>query len=81
MEPRRVPPGERHIAGARLVTSTSGGYSVCLGDDYLGYVHASMGDQWRAYRRRVNELDDYLGRMGIEDAVRAILRAAGRCPR
>ncbi|MDQ1721488.1 MAG: hypothetical protein QOI26_1222 [Pseudonocardiales bacterium] len=75
---RRVPGGQREIAGAVLTLSTKGGYSVTHRSDYLGYLHASVGDQFNAYRRKVNEMDDWLGKYRLEDGVKAILRACGR---
>lgn len=76
---RRVPPSEREVYGARLVRSTEGGYSVLIGRAYLGYIHASVGDQWNVYRRMINQLDDHLGRVsGQDEAVRRILIACGR---
>jgi hypothetical protein len=78
---RRVPPSEQRIAGALLVRSTSGGYSIMHAGDYIGYVHASVGNQWNAYRRMTNELDTHLGRLSIEEAVRAVLRSCGRVNR
>jgi hypothetical protein len=73
---RRVPPGSREIAGATLTVSTMGGYSVLCGGEYIGYIHATVGDQWNAYTRRVGEMDEHLGRFGQEDAVRRIVLAA-----
>jgi hypothetical protein len=53
-----------------------GGYSVTCGGKYIGYIHATVGDQWNAYVRRVGEPDDHLGRFGQEEAVRRIVLAA-----
>jgi hypothetical protein len=75
---RRVPPSERKIAGATLTVSTNGGFSVTHNRDYIGYLHASVGDQFRVYRRMINEMDIFLGRFNLEDGVRAILHASGR---
>jgi hypothetical protein len=75
---RRVPGGRREIAGAVLTRSTMGGYSVTHRGDYVGYLHASIGDQFNAYRRKVNETDDWLGKYRLEDGVKAIPRACGR---
>ena len=72
---RRVPPGEREIAGATLTVSTMGGYSVVRDGDYIGWIHASVGDQWNAYVRRPGTSGDLLGRYGQEEAVRAIVEA------
>lgn len=70
---RRVLPRAWEIAGATLVVSTSGGYSVHYQGAYIGYIHASLGDQWNAYRRCVDALDVYLGKFGQEEAVRRIV--------
>lgn len=75
---RRVPPSERKIAGATLAVSTMGGYSVTHKGVYIGYLHASVGDQFHAYRRMTNEMDSYLGKFGLEDGVRRIVQASGR---
>lgn len=75
---RRVPGGQREIAGAVLTLSTMGGYSVTHRSDYLGYLHASVGDQFNVYRRKVNSMDDWLGKYQLEEGVKAILRACGR---
>jgi hypothetical protein len=77
MPERRVPPRTSAIAGANLTVSTEGGYSVLLGGDYVGYIHASVGGQWNAYRRHVDAPDDYLGRFTQEDAVRRIVQVSG----
>jgi hypothetical protein len=61
-----------------LTLSTMGGYSVTHPSDYVGYLHASVGDQFNVYRRKVNEMDDWLGKYRLEDGVKAILRACGR---
>jgi hypothetical protein len=44
----------------------------------VGYLHASVGDQFNVYRRKVNEMDDWLGKYRLEEGVKAILRACGR---
>ena len=75
---RRVPGGQREIAGAVLTLSTMGGFSVTHRSDYLGYLHASVGDQFNVYRRKVDEMDDWLGKYRLDDGVKAILRACGR---
>ena len=75
---RRVPGGQREIAGAVLTRSTMGGYSVTHRSDYLGYLHASVGDQFNVYLRKVNEMDDWLGKFRLDEGVKAILRACGR---
>jgi hypothetical protein len=75
---RRVPGGRREIAGAVLTLSTMGGFSVTHRSDYLGYLHASVGDQFNVYRRKVNDMDDWLGKFRLEEGVKAILRACGR---
>jgi hypothetical protein len=75
---RRVPGEQREIAGAVLTLSTMGGYSVTHRCDYVGYLHASAGDQFNVYRRKVNEMDDWLGKYRLEEGVKAILRACGR---
>ena len=75
---RRVPGGQREIAGAVLTVSTMGGYSVTHRRDYVGYLHASLGDKFNVYRRKANAADDWLGKYRLEEGVEAILRACGR---
>jgi hypothetical protein len=75
---RRVPGGQREIAGALLTVSTMGGYSVTHRSDYVGYLHASVGDKFNVYQRKANAQDDWLGKYRLEDGVKAILRACGR---
>lgn len=75
---RRVPGGQREIAGAVLTCSTMGGFSVTYRSDYVGYLHASVGDKFNVYRRKVNAMDDWLGKYRLEDGVKAILRACDR---
>ncbi|GIM97963.1 hypothetical protein [Paractinoplanes toevensis] len=75
---RRVPGQRLEIAGAVLTVSTMGGYSVTHRSEYLGYLHASVGDQFNVYRRKVTEMDDYLGKYRLDDGVKAILRACSR---
>jgi hypothetical protein len=55
-----------------------GGYSVIYHGDYLGYLHASLGDQFNVYRHRREQMDEHLGKATIEDGVLMILIAAGR---
>ena len=43
---RRIQSSTCEIAGATLTVSTSGGYSVSFKGAYIGYIHASLGDQW-----------------------------------
>jgi hypothetical protein len=75
---RRVPGGQREIAGAVLNLSTVGGFSVTHRSVYVGYLHASVGDRFNVYRRKVNDVDDWLGKYPLEEGVKAILRACGR---
>lgn len=46
-----VSPRTREVGGAILAVRTSNGYVVLRGNDYLGFLHASLGDQWNAYLR------------------------------
>ena len=75
---RRVPGGQREIAGAVLTVSTRGGYSVTHRSDYVGYLHASVGDKFNVYHRKANAADDWLGKYRLEEGVKAILLACGR---
>jgi hypothetical protein len=52
-----------------------GGYSVHLGGAYIGFSHASIGNQWNAYVCRLDALDDHLGRFNQERAVGEIVDA------
>ena len=62
------------IAGATLTVSTSNGYSVHIEGDYVGYVHASVGDRWNAYLRRGDAPAEHLGKFVLDEAVRRIVR-------
>ena len=75
---RRVPGGQRKIAGAVLTLSTMGGFSVTHRNDYVGYLHASVGDRFNVYRRNADEMDDWLGKYRLDEGVKVILRACGR---
>lgn len=73
-----VPVGQREIAGAVLTVSTTGGFSVTHRSDYLGYLHASVGDKFNVYQRNANDADGWLGKYRLDEGVKAILRACGR---
>lgn len=76
---RRVPSSTRTVHGATLTMSTMGGYSVTHEGDYLGFIHATQGDLWNTYLRVPEDsAADWLGKLRQDDAVLAILRAAGR---
>lgn len=73
---RRVPPAEREfLPGVVLKVSVMGGYSVERESDYIGWIHASIGDRWSAYVRRPGTSGDHLGRFTQEEAVKAIVTA------
>ena len=74
---RRIPGSQREIAGAVLTVSTMGGFSVTHQSNYVGYLHASVGDQFNVYRRKVNAVDDWLGKYRLEEGVKVILRSCG----
>lgn len=76
-----VPFRKREIAGATLEISTVGGYSVVADGVYVGYLHASQGNLFNAYRRVPTGADAWLGKYAEDEAVRAILRACGRAPK
>jgi hypothetical protein len=78
MPEHRVPRRRLELAGAMLVISTTNGFSVIHDGDYIGYIHASIGNQWNAYRRREDRGDDHLGRFTQDEAVRSIMQACGR---
>ncbi|WP_433304968.1 hypothetical protein ACQP2F_16805 [Actinoplanes sp. CA-030573] len=78
---RRVPGGRREIAGAVLTLSTMGGYSVSHDGADVGYLHASVGDQFNLYRRTADGTGDWLGKYRLEDGVRAILSACDQTGR
>ena len=75
---RRIPSSIREVAGATLMISTMGGYSVLADGDYIGYLHACQGNQFNAYQRVPGGTDNWLGKYVEEEAVRAILGACGR---
>jgi len=73
---RRVPPAKREVLpGVTLAVSVMGGYSVERKGDYIGWIHASIGDRWNAYVRRPGTSGDLLGRYAQEEAVKAIVAA------
>ena len=73
---RRVPPAKREfLPGVILQVSVMGRYSVEREGDYIGWIHASIGDQWSAYVRRPGANGDLLGRFTQEEAVKAIAAA------
>jgi hypothetical protein len=73
---RRVPPAKREISpDVVLKVSVMGGYSVERDGDYIGWIHASIGDRWNAYVRRPGTSGDLLGRYGQDEAVKAIVSA------
>ena len=74
----RVPSRAREIAGATLTISTTGGYSVLVDGDYIGYLHVSQGDQFNAYQRVAGGTDKWLGKFAVDDGVRAVMGACGR---
>lgn len=76
----RVPPSSKEILpGVCLEVSTVGGYSVTHDGDYIGWIHASVGDRWNAYRRVPGDpMGDHLGRFNQVEAVRRIVAASGR---
>lgn len=73
---RRVPPGSRDVLpGVTLKVSVMGGCSVECGGDYIGWIHASIGDRWNAYARRPGTSGEFLGRYTQDEAVRVIVAA------
>jgi hypothetical protein len=73
---RRVPPAKREVlAGVILKVSVMGGYSIEREGDYIGWIHASIGDRWSAYVRRPGTSGDLLGRYTQDEAVKAIVTA------
>jgi hypothetical protein len=71
---RRIPPAKREVLpGVILKVSVMGGYSVEREGDYIGWIHASIGDRWSAYVRRPGTSGELLGRYTQEEAVKAIV--------
>ncbi|WP_221326906.1 hypothetical protein [Actinoplanes sp. L3-i22] len=58
-----------------LKVSVMGGYSVEPEGDYIGWIHASVGDRWSPYVRRPGTSGDLLGRFTQEEAVKVIVTA------
>jgi hypothetical protein len=76
---RRLPLAEREVLpGVTLVRSTDGGLSVHQDGQYIGFIHASFGDQWNAYLRVPGNGGQYLGRFRQDEAVRRIVVAQDR---
>jgi hypothetical protein len=72
----RVASAEREVLpGIVLKVSVMGGYSVEREGDYIGWIHAGVGDQWNAYVRRPGSAGDCVGRFSQEEAVKAIAAA------
>lgn len=73
---RRVPPAELEVRpGVLLKVSVLGGYSVERGGEYIGWIHASVGNYWNAYVRRPGASGDHVGRHTQAYAVSAIVAA------
>jgi|SRR4051812_28623387 hypothetical protein len=73
---RRVPPAKREVLpGVTLTVSVIGGYSIERDGDYIGWIHASIGNRWNAYVRRPGTGGDLVGRFVQEEAVKAIMTA------
>ncbi|WIM97582.1 hypothetical protein ACTOB_001115 [Actinoplanes oblitus] len=63
------------LPGVTLTVSVMGGYSIERDGEYIGWIHASLGDRWNAYVRRPGSSGDLVGRYAQDDAVRAIVAA------
>jgi hypothetical protein len=66
--------------GVALTRSPLGGYAVEWNGKFIGWIHASVGDQWNAYVRSIgqdNSTGTPLGRFVQNEAVRQIAIAAG----
>jgi hypothetical protein len=73
---RGVPPAKREVSpGVILKVSVMGGYSVEREGDYIGWIHASIGDRWSAYVRRPGTSGGLLGAYTRDEAVKAIVSA------
>ena len=73
---RRALFGSREISpGVTLKVSAMGGYSVERDGDYIGWIHASVGDTWNAYARRPGTSGEFLGRYTQDEAVKVIVTA------
>lgn len=76
---RRKPPAKREVLPrVTLTVSVNGGYSIERDGDYIGWIHASLGDRWNAYVRRPGTGGDFVGRFVQEEAVSAIVAAWDR---
>lgn len=76
---RRVPPAKHEVLPrVTLTMSVIGGYSIERDGDYIGWIHASLGDRWNAYVRRPGTGGDLVGRFVREEAVSAIMAAWDR---
>lgn len=67
------------LAGIVLARSVLGGYSIEWHGRYIGWIHASVGNQWNAYFRSgiPGEQGRYLGTFTQLVAVRRIAAEAG----
>ncbi len=59
---RRIPQKQVEIPGAFLTRLTTDGYSVARRHEYIGYLHASVGDRFNVYQRKVDEMEYRLGK-------------------
>jgi hypothetical protein len=75
----RVPTSERVSDGVTLERTASGGYAVKWSGQFIGWIHATVGDRWNAYLRPIKDCEPEitLGRFRRDDAVRRIAVAAG----
>lgn len=65
--------------GVKLTRNDLGGLVVTWNGNFIGWIHASIGDQWNAYVRsnKPYEAGQLIGRFTKDEAVRRIAHAAG----
>ena len=71
--------GEAFPKGITLSRNNLGGWGVEWNGRFIGWIHASVGDQWNAYVRgwKPGDPGRLLGRFTKEEAVWRIAFAAG----
>jgi hypothetical protein len=65
--------------GVKLSRNDLGGMSVDWNGNFIGWIHASIGDKWNAYvlGQKASDPGRLIGRFTKEEAVRRIALEAG----
>jgi hypothetical protein len=70
---------ESFANGVHLTHNSLGGFAVDVNGNFVGWIHAGVGNQWTAYVRGTKPGDPgtLLGRFPKKEAVQRIAEAAG----